>query len=70
MKIIFDSEEQKKLVLTALLRKTCPNDVGFKNSDLDDEGDCIARNCLECWSDCGIEMEISEPRKESNYGRR
>jgi hypothetical protein len=58
MKIIFDNEKQKEKILTAILRETCPREVGFADSDKDEDGCCIAKNCMECWKNCGIEMEV------------
>lgn len=63
MKIIFDSEEQKK-EFEANMDGCCPSILGLK-------GDCdkcdvpalaclsvCDRSCHECWECCGLEMEI------------
>ena len=62
MKIIFDSEEQKKKMLMVLSGsdEMCPSDFGFNDED---PFECEPDNptyCFECWKRCGLEMEVKE----------
>lgn len=55
MKIIFDSEEQKK-EFENTMDDWCPSFLGLK-------GDCdrrvfISADCSECWKHCGLEKEV------------
>lgn len=60
MKIIFDSEEQKKRMLMCLagILEPCPSDFDLNDESL---GDCHPGNrdqCFECWKRCGLDMEV------------
>ena len=45
MKIIFESEEEKEKMVTAIARcESCPSDVGLEDSCADTGNDCDA-----CW---------------------
>lgn len=60
MKIIFDNEEQKRLILRVLSTsiQVCPSDLGYDESPVSG-GDCTM-DCDECWFTCGIEWEVKE----------
>ena len=68
MKIIFDSEEQKeqfqKLVLNQAEVDLCPSSLYLNERcvgilDLYDPGN-YTPDCINCWKNCGIEMEVAE----------
>lgn len=55
MKIIFDSEEQKTLLMDA----RCPTDVNAMLDDSKYEDVCKhMENCRDCWKNSGIELEV------------
>lgn len=60
MKIIFDSEEQKDMFLNEVGTFRCPHNIGVGTVR-----DCpnIDQPCLECWQNCGIEMEVAKEKK-------
>ena len=60
MKIIFDNEEQKKILLRGLGTKAnfCPSDFGFRDCDIVNYACSVT--CEECFKNSGIEMEVSE----------
>ena len=60
MKIIFDNEEQKSIIIRSLSNAyaVCPSDLGYEDSPPAKPG-CVM-DCDECWLNCGIEMEVSE----------
>ena len=53
MKIIFDSEEEKR----AYMRRYCPPIF-----DVDDYTPirCESTDCRKCWDECAIELEVKE----------
>ena len=56
MKIIFDSEAQKAIVICVFIDGlVCPDDYGLTNHEKCNE-DVIT--CRQCWEQCGIEMEV------------
>lgn len=60
MKIIFDSEEQKKNFLKVLgdAMNKCPSYCGFMELSSNDCTPATKDNCSKCWEQCGIEMEV------------
>ena len=63
MKIIFDSEEQKKLFIDTA--GFCPCHIDFNNVP-DDECWAIGtrEQCYRCWEQSGIEIEVKEKTDE------
>lgn len=55
MKIIFDDEKEKQ----EFIRYICPSVLSPKLKDTGMD-DCENPNCLECWENCGLEMEVGE----------
>lgn len=60
MKIIFDSEEQKrqfiKLALGDIMTDFCPGCLGLNESYIGCMGN--TGKCEECWDESGLEMEV------------
>lgn len=58
MKIIFDNEKQKSLIMRVLSTSLhiCPSDLGYDESPVSG-GDCDME-CDICWLNCGIEMDV------------
>lgn len=65
MKIIFDSEEQKKALMDELTGCYCPSAYYLvercANREIDFEKDCKA-----CWENCGLEVEVINDSSGSN----
>lgn len=57
MKIIFDSEEQQNTLLKLIAMECCPSIIDFPDTK---DGDCSESDCLKCWKNFGIEMEVRE----------
>ena len=55
MKIIFDTEEQKKDYFK--LNSTCPKDLGFDDPK-DRKCEVGGRECERCWKAAGIKVKI------------
>lgn len=53
MKIIFDSEEQKKAFFEYVVVDYCPSIFGLDRKDV-----CNGYLCDDCWEKCGIELEV------------
>ena len=55
MKIIFDSEEEKRSFIKTAL---CPSMMGF---DDENEDECMSNTldaCIRCWENSGMEIEV------------
>ena len=59
MKIIFDSEEQKKALMDELTGCYCPSAfyLGERCDMVDEYTD---KYCKECWKNCGLEVEVKD----------
>ena len=61
MKIIFDSEEQKKKFMDCLMKSICPSALDL--DDRENSEDCgpnFDTECVDCWEHCGLEIEVKE----------
>lgn len=59
MKIIFDNEKQKALMIRVLdcANSTCPSDFGLTDAP-HKKGIGCEMDCDECWINSGLEMEV------------
>lgn len=61
MKIIFDNEKQKEAWFKHMVDDYCPGVFGLPDVN---ENHCKRYNsCDECWSNCGLEMDVEEAKE-------
>lgn len=69
MKIIFDSEEQKDqfdIVFFIISNELCPSHIGIEHKNKCRHYDKAKGSCLTCWRNCGIEMEVTNAKLNSD----
>lgn len=69
MKIIFDSEQQKEnfdIALSILSAELCPCDIDLPHIEKCTYKEKGRKGCLTCWRNCGIEMEVTNAKLNSD----